>query len=204
MQVALGTVGLVGLSIAIFLVIRSFGVFPYTPWRRRAHLLPPAPPPVRTMTREWQEETNRIALERKQDPITGMCRVGTRRGTNSDLLPAANRYRLGGIQGQGPRPVEIKNAPQTVSLSRSFYSIQSMLCTRTLRGALERRVYRLLECAARAVEKRSCPAISYFIRTQPPRSFCRPVGNSHAARNDVTVSLSGAVSHAHVVHSAEE
>ncbi|KZV87386.1 COX4-domain-containing protein [Exidia glandulosa HHB12029] len=71
-QIFFGTVGLIGLSISIFLVIRSF-----------------APPPVRTMTKEWQEETNRIAIENKQDPI----QVSPRRDTRARVTCSPNESR---------------------------------------------------------------------------------------------------------------
>lgn len=54
-KVFFGTSALLALSVVVFLFSRSF-----------------APPPPRTMTKEWQEETNRIAKERNQDPITGI------------------------------------------------------------------------------------------------------------------------------------
>ncbi|KAH7107689.1 cytochrome c oxidase subunit V [Auriculariales sp. MPI-PUGE-AT-0066] len=74
-KVFLATMGAIGVAGAVFLFFRS--------------LAPPAP---RTMTREWQEETNRIALERKQDPITGSL---------SSWSAGPNRIASEGYKGEG-------------------------------------------------------------------------------------------------------
>ncbi|KAF9220124.1 COX4, subunit IV of cytochrome c oxidase [Gyrodon lividus] len=59
LKVFLSTVALVGIAGAISLSVRAF-----------------APPPPKTITREWEEASNERALEQKQDPITGIASEG--------------------------------------------------------------------------------------------------------------------------------
>ncbi|PWN53298.1 putative cytochrome-c oxidase chain V precursor [Violaceomyces palustris] len=54
-----GVVGLIGATCVLFYGLRS-----------------QAPPPVKTMTKEWQEATNERALEMKQNPISGISSEG--------------------------------------------------------------------------------------------------------------------------------
>ncbi|KAL4064810.1 cytochrome c oxidase subunit IV-domain-containing protein [Scleroderma yunnanense] len=58
-KIFLATTGLVGVAAAIYFSIRSF-----------------APPPPKTLTREWQEASNERAHEAKLDPITGISSEG--------------------------------------------------------------------------------------------------------------------------------
>ncbi|KAH7103629.1 cytochrome c oxidase subunit V [Auriculariales sp. MPI-PUGE-AT-0066] len=58
-KVFLGTMAMIGISSALFWISRTV-----------------APPNPKTMTREWQEATNKIALERRQDPISGIASEG--------------------------------------------------------------------------------------------------------------------------------
>jgi len=59
LKVFLYTMGLVGVAGLITLAVRSR-----------------APPPPRTLTREWQEASNERALEQRSDPITGISSEG--------------------------------------------------------------------------------------------------------------------------------
>jgi len=59
LKVLLGSVGLVGIAGIIFAAIRS-----------------QAPPEIKTLSKEWQEATNKIAEERKLNPITGITSEG--------------------------------------------------------------------------------------------------------------------------------
>jgi cytochrome c oxidase subunit 4 len=59
LKVALGTVGLIGVAAALFAAIRS-----------------QAPPPPKTISKEWEEASNKIAEERKLNPITGITSEG--------------------------------------------------------------------------------------------------------------------------------
>jgi cytochrome c oxidase subunit 4 len=54
MRVAIGTAAAIGAAFAIFSLIRS-----------------QAPPPPKTMTKEWQEAMNEKAKEDNLNPITG-------------------------------------------------------------------------------------------------------------------------------------
>jgi len=58
-KIMLGIVGSIGLAGVIYGLIRS-----------------QAPPPPRTMTREWQEAMNERSLEKKHNPITGISSEG--------------------------------------------------------------------------------------------------------------------------------
>ncbi|PSS31087.1 hypothetical protein EW026_g2893 [Hermanssonia centrifuga] len=58
-KIALGVAGLIAASGAIFLAVRSR-----------------APPPPRTITKEWEEASNERALEQKSNPITGISSEG--------------------------------------------------------------------------------------------------------------------------------
>lgn len=60
-KIWLGVVGGIGLAGVIYGLIRA-----------------QAPPPPRTMTREWQEAMNERALEKKHNPITGISSEGYR------------------------------------------------------------------------------------------------------------------------------
>jgi len=59
LKVFLGTVTAVTAGVLIFTAIHHF-----------------SPPPPRTMTREWQEESNRRAIETRQNPISGITSEG--------------------------------------------------------------------------------------------------------------------------------
>lgn len=58
-KVFLATMGLIGVAGIIYAVIRSY-----------------APPPPRTLTKEWQEASNKRAIEQKMNPITGISSEG--------------------------------------------------------------------------------------------------------------------------------
>ncbi|PWN96398.1 putative cytochrome-c oxidase chain V precursor [Tilletiopsis washingtonensis] len=59
MRTFFGTVGLIGVTAAVFFGIRS-----------------QAPAPPKTMTKEWQEQSNERAREEKLNPITGISSEG--------------------------------------------------------------------------------------------------------------------------------
>jgi len=60
-KILLGTFAGIGLAGVIYGLVRSG-----------------APPPPRTMTREWQEAMNERAREKKHNPITGISSEGYR------------------------------------------------------------------------------------------------------------------------------
>jgi len=59
MKVILGTLGMLSVSGALFLFIRS-----------------QAPPPPKTLTKEWQEASNQRAIEQRMNPLTGISSEG--------------------------------------------------------------------------------------------------------------------------------
>jgi len=59
LKVLFGTVGLVGLAGVVFFVVQHF-----------------APPPPKTLTKEWQEASNERAKEMNLNPITGISSEG--------------------------------------------------------------------------------------------------------------------------------
>ncbi|KIM86435.1 hypothetical protein PILCRDRAFT_816394 [Piloderma croceum F 1598] len=59
LKVFLSTMGLIGIAGIIYAVIRAY-----------------APPPPRTLTKEWQEASNERAIEQKMNPITGISSEG--------------------------------------------------------------------------------------------------------------------------------
>ncbi|EKM55091.1 uncharacterized protein PHACADRAFT_255463 [Phanerochaete carnosa HHB-10118-sp] len=59
LKIALGTLGLIGLTGAIFATIRAT-----------------APPPPRTINKEWEEAANQRAIENKMDPLSGPSSEG--------------------------------------------------------------------------------------------------------------------------------
>jgi len=58
-KILLGTAGCVGIAGLLFMGVRSM-----------------APPPPRTITKEWEEATNERAIEKKINPITGISSEG--------------------------------------------------------------------------------------------------------------------------------
>ena len=79
LKVFLYTMGLVGVAGLIALGVRSRGEFPASiryptgncTRLTRVVTLFLAPPPPKTLTREWQEASNERAREQRSDPITG-------------------------------------------------------------------------------------------------------------------------------------
>ena len=66
---------LVGVAGLLTLAIRSRGTLLF-PYPGTSAFIPPeplAPPPPKTLTREWEEATNARALEQKMNPISGLC-----------------------------------------------------------------------------------------------------------------------------------
>jgi len=59
LKVILGTLGLVGVTGILYTTIRSY-----------------AAPPPHTLTKEWQEASNEIAIRQKTDPISGIASEG--------------------------------------------------------------------------------------------------------------------------------
>ncbi|KAL4256051.1 Cytochrome c oxidase subunit IV superfamily protein [Pleurotus pulmonarius] len=59
LKIFLGTMGLVGAAGALFLALRQI-----------------APPPPKTLTKEWEEASNERAIEQKMNPITGITSEG--------------------------------------------------------------------------------------------------------------------------------
>jgi cytochrome c oxidase subunit 4 len=59
MKIFLSVLGLVSIAGAVSLAIQSF-----------------APPPPKTLTKEWQEASNERAIEQKMNPITGISSEG--------------------------------------------------------------------------------------------------------------------------------
>ncbi|KAH7907964.1 COX4, subunit IV of cytochrome c oxidase [Hygrophoropsis aurantiaca] len=58
-KVFFGTMGLIGVAGILFMVSRAM-----------------APPPPKTITKEWEEASNERALEQKMNPITGIASEG--------------------------------------------------------------------------------------------------------------------------------
>lgn len=68
-----------------------------------------APPPPKTMTKEWEEATNARALEMKLNPITGkpLFRCSLSSARNYSRLSFVTRYLIGRILRQGFRPEQV-------------------------------------------------------------------------------------------------
>lgn len=107
MRTAVGVSALLGATAVVFFGMRHY-----------------ATPPPKTMTKEYQEQTNEKAREENLNPITGECERGERRGREvpfpfempilNSILPVSpslyhypHRYLLGWLQGQGIRPVQV-------------------------------------------------------------------------------------------------
>ena len=77
LKVFLYTMGLVGVAGLISLGVRSRGMCflarARTLFLALTFFLSVAPPPPKTLTREWQEASNERGREQHLDPITGTC-----------------------------------------------------------------------------------------------------------------------------------
>lgn len=117
LKIILGTGGLIAAAGALYIAVRvngAYRLFPLSPLGRSEYrtfhvvLLLAAPAPPSTLTKEWQEASNELALAAKMNPITGgflllniLIKIGwlTRRNPT--------RYFIGRVQGQRLCPIQI-------------------------------------------------------------------------------------------------
>ncbi len=99
-KIVFGVVGGLVLGATLFATIRSFGRTHKPPHPVSAINAPYlAPPPPKTLTKEWQEASNERALERKQNPITGANTAG--RPVSPNLTPLVIGISSEGYKGKG-------------------------------------------------------------------------------------------------------
>ena len=109
MKVIVGTLALIGITGIVHQLIQSQGKLPL--WRLpipATHfgfncLFFLAQPPPRTITREWQEASNELAIKQKADPISGNDIHLIRTISQNLFTRFFLRYCFRGIQGQGLR-----------------------------------------------------------------------------------------------------
>jgi cytochrome c oxidase subunit 4 len=79
LKIFLATMGLVGVATVLTLIVHKSGgfylrVFPTRHPYLTIYVSFIAPPPPKTLTKEWEEATNVRAREMNINPISGMCR----------------------------------------------------------------------------------------------------------------------------------
>lgn len=72
-----------------------------------------APPPPKTISKEWEEASNERALEQKMNPISGLSLSGLPPYMPRSCL--TSRYRFRGIRGQGLRYAQVTATPAAVT-----------------------------------------------------------------------------------------